>query len=102
MKKLRRQGIADIAAANAFLETAYWADHNRRFAQVPTSLDDFHARVPRPREGGRTRRWHPGRDHPYAIFFLTADAKRFRIPPVWIRGMSGIESAFSGRLRAGG
>lgn len=47
VKKLRRKAIADIAAANAFLETDYWADHNRRFARPPTSPDDFHRAVPR-------------------------------------------------------
>lgn len=45
VKKLRRHGIADIEAANAFLETAYWADHNRRFAQAPAATDDFHQAV---------------------------------------------------------
>jgi transposase len=47
VKKLRRKGIADIEAANTFLETAYWADHNERFAQAPTSADDFHVARPR-------------------------------------------------------
>jgi transposase len=47
VKKLRRKGIADIEAANAFLEADYWADHNRRFAQAPASTDDFHQAVPR-------------------------------------------------------
>ena len=47
MKKLRRKGIADLETANAFLETAYWADHNERFAQAPTSTDDFHVARPR-------------------------------------------------------
>ena len=47
VKKLRRKGIADIEAANAFLETAYWGDHNDRFAQAPTSPDDFHVARPR-------------------------------------------------------
>jgi transposase len=47
VKKLRRKGIADVAAANAFLEREYWADHNRRFAQAPASTDDFHVVVPR-------------------------------------------------------
>src|SRR6202790_4606336 len=42
VKKLRRKGIADPEAANTFLETAYWADHNARFAQPPASADDFH------------------------------------------------------------
>ena len=47
VKKLRRKGIADVAAANAFLEGEYWAAHNRRFAQPPTSGEDFHVAVPR-------------------------------------------------------
>ena len=47
VKKLRRRGIADATAANAFLEAQYWADHNRRFAQPPSSADDFHVSVPR-------------------------------------------------------
>ena len=46
VKKLRRQGIADVPSANAFLET-YWADHNRRFAQAPASAEDFHQAAPR-------------------------------------------------------
>jgi transposase len=47
VKKLRRQGIADVAAANVFLDAAYWTDHNRRFARAATSTDDFHIAVPR-------------------------------------------------------
>lgn len=47
VKKLRRKGIADVEAANAFLEADYWADHNRRFAQAPASTDNFHQAVPR-------------------------------------------------------
>jgi transposase len=47
VKKLRRQGIADLAAANAFLATTYWADHNARFARPPASSDDFHVSIPR-------------------------------------------------------
>lgn len=46
VKKLRRLGIADDAAANAFLETTYLPDHNARFAQAPASADDFHRRTP--------------------------------------------------------
>src|SRR5712692_3178426 len=42
VKKLRRKGMAEIAAANTFLETEYWAAHNARFAQAPASADDFH------------------------------------------------------------
>jgi hypothetical protein len=40
-------GVADVATANTFLETTYWAEHNRRFAQRPASADDFHVAVPR-------------------------------------------------------
>lgn len=47
VKKLRRKGIADIDTANAFLETAYWGEHNERFAQAPASPDDFHVARPR-------------------------------------------------------
>jgi transposase len=47
VKKLRRRAIADIGAANAFLEAGYWADHNTRFARPPVSPDDFHVAIPR-------------------------------------------------------
>jgi hypothetical protein len=46
VKKLRRLGIADDAAANAFLETIYLPDHNARFAQPAGSREDFHRRTP--------------------------------------------------------
>jgi hypothetical protein len=46
VKKLRRRGIGDLASANAFLTTAYWAEHNARFAQAPASAEDFHGRPP--------------------------------------------------------
>jgi transposase len=46
VKKLRRHGLQDLAAANHFLATEYWAEHNRRFAQAPASPDDFHVRAP--------------------------------------------------------
>ena len=46
MKKLRRLGIADATAANAFLETTYLVEHNDRFALAPASTDDFHRRTP--------------------------------------------------------
>jgi transposase len=46
VKKLRRQAIADVAAANAFLATEYWPDHNGRFAVVAASADDFHRAAP--------------------------------------------------------
>jgi hypothetical protein len=47
VKKLRRKGIASIEAANTFLETEYWDEHNRRFAVSPVSAEDFHIAVPR-------------------------------------------------------
>lgn len=47
VKKLRRKGIAEIATANSFLDTEYWADHNARFAQAPAASDDFHVARPR-------------------------------------------------------
>jgi transposase len=47
VKKVRRRGIADVTAANAFLEGTYWADHNQRFACAPLSPDDFHVAIPR-------------------------------------------------------
>lgn len=46
VKKLRRHGVRDLAAANAFLAAQYWADHNTRFAQAPGAAEDFHARMP--------------------------------------------------------
>jgi transposase len=47
VKKLRRKAIADVEAANAFVDAEYWEEHNRRFAQTPASADDFHLTVPR-------------------------------------------------------
>jgi transposase len=46
VKKLRRKGLHADDAANAFLEAAYFAEHNRRFAVAPRSADDFHVPVP--------------------------------------------------------
>jgi transposase len=46
VKKLRRAHIAEDAAANQFLETAYWPAHNARFTQPPTAAEDFHRRCP--------------------------------------------------------
>lgn len=46
VKKLRLRGVSDLSAANAFLETAYWDDHNARFAVAAASDEDFH--LPRP------------------------------------------------------
>jgi hypothetical protein len=47
VKKLRRKGICDLDAANAFLDAGYWDDHNRRFTQAAASDEDFHVAVPR-------------------------------------------------------
>jgi hypothetical protein len=46
VKKLRRLGIADSTAANAFLATTYLPGHNARFAVAAASTEDFHRRVP--------------------------------------------------------
>ncbi len=46
VKKLRRLGIADAAAANAFLETTYLPEHNTRFVRASASDEDFHRRTP--------------------------------------------------------
>ncbi|MGH9483080.1 MAG: ISNCY family transposase, partial [Terriglobales bacterium] len=46
VKKMRLRGIADYAAANAYLEQ-YWAEHNRRFGRAPRSAVDYHRQVPR-------------------------------------------------------
>jgi transposase len=61
VKKLRRKGIADVAAANAFLETEYWADHNRRFAQEPAAEEDFHVAVSHARQLDHVFRLHETR-----------------------------------------
>jgi transposase len=50
VKKLRRKGIADLEQANAFLETAYWADFNARFARPPAAADDYHVARPHRRQ----------------------------------------------------
>jgi transposase len=42
IKKLRRKGISSWAAANQYLEEEYLPEHNRRYAQVPASAEDFH------------------------------------------------------------
>jgi transposase len=47
VKKLRREGIAAIEAANRFLAADYWADHNQRFARAAASAEDFHGAIPR-------------------------------------------------------
>jgi transposase len=46
VKKLRRKRIADLVAANRFLDDTYWAEHNQRFARPATSEEDFHLAGP--------------------------------------------------------
>jgi len=46
VKKLRRLGICDYAAGNAFLAATYLPDHNARFARPPAAAEDFHTPVP--------------------------------------------------------
>jgi transposase len=50
VKKMRRKGIASYEAANAYLETEYLSQHNRRFAQAATRSADYHGRKPSLRE----------------------------------------------------
>jgi transposase len=47
VKKLRRLGVTDYAAANAYLETTYLAAHNQRFARRAADAGDFHTPVPK-------------------------------------------------------
>jgi transposase len=87
VKKLRRAGIADLAAANAFL-SSYLVQHNGRYAIAPQAAADYH----RPWPAGRAPRdvfclEHErvvGRDYvvqygPHALQ-LTPQA-RFRLSP---------------------
>jgi helix-turn-helix protein len=46
IKKLRRQGIQDYAAANEYLEKVYLPEHNRRFARPSAEPGDYHRRAP--------------------------------------------------------
>src|SRR5713101_3303880 len=62
VKKLRRKGIQDYEAANAYLEAEYLPEHNRRFAREAARPEDYHVRTPsaaRLREVFRleTERW---------------------------------------------
>ncbi len=50
VKKLRRKGIASHAEANAYLESEYLPEHNRRFARPATRPEDYHRRRPRATE----------------------------------------------------
>jgi hypothetical protein len=46
IKKMRRAGIMDYEAGNAFLAATYIPGHNDRFAGSPASPEDFHTPVP--------------------------------------------------------
>lgn len=46
VKKLRRLGVANDTAANAYLTTTYWPAHNAQFAQAAIAPEDFHRRSP--------------------------------------------------------
>jgi transposase len=46
VKKLRRKGIASHAQANAYLESEYLPEHNRRFARPAARPEDYHRRAP--------------------------------------------------------
>jgi hypothetical protein len=50
VKKPRRKGIASHAAANAYIEGEYLAEHNRRFAQPAAEPEDYHRKAPSRRE----------------------------------------------------
>ena len=63
VKKLRRLGIADATAANAFLETTYLPEHNGRFARPPASAEDFHRRA----QSDRARSGVPARGDARAL-----------------------------------
>jgi len=46
VKKLRRKKISTHAAANAYLETSYLPEHNRRFGRPAAKAEDYHRRAP--------------------------------------------------------
>ena len=76
VKKLRRLGIADDAAANAFLETTYLPDHNARFAQracVDGGLSSADA------ESGRARSRVPARGDARAVQRLGDSLRHARL-----------------------
>ena len=47
IKKLRRKGIREYDAANAYVAREYFVGHNARFARPASSETDFHTPVPR-------------------------------------------------------
>ena len=56
VKKLRRKGIVSHEATNVYLRSEYLAEHNRRFARVAASKEDYHRRAPRAGELDRILR----------------------------------------------
>ena len=46
IKKLRRKNVCTPAGANRYLEQAYLAEHNRRFARPAAGKEDFHRPAP--------------------------------------------------------
>lgn len=46
IKKLRLANIHDYEAANRYLRSRYWPEHNRRFAVAATEAVDFHEPIP--------------------------------------------------------
>jgi transposase len=50
VKKLRRRGTADLAAANTFLTETYWPEHNARFTRAAAAPEDVHRRCPTARQ----------------------------------------------------
>src|SRR5262252_3496087 len=50
VKKMRRKQIASQAEANAYLESEYLLEHNRRFAREEVRPEDYHRRAPGPAE----------------------------------------------------
>lgn len=50
VKKLRRRGIRDLEAANAFLTETYWPEHNARFTRTAAAPEDVHRRAPTSRQ----------------------------------------------------
>src|SRR6516165_1696815 len=50
VKKMRRKQMASQAEANAYLESEYLPEHNRRFAREAARPEDYHRRAPGPAE----------------------------------------------------
>jgi hypothetical protein len=61
VKKLRRKKIQSYEAANEYLEAAYLAEHNQRFARVAAAKEDYHRRRPSQTELDEAFRLETGR-----------------------------------------